>query len=128
MDSNSNRTALREATRIKKLGGCNGCCLICGEPALYVVSAEFAEERGIPRCLIEAHHVVCRRRDPDLHAPLCLTHHWMATVDLLREGVNAQPEHKRTERVVTCLIALAIFLEMLAPAIRKWATWLKGKK
>jgi hypothetical protein len=128
MDTNSNRTALREARRIKELGGCNGCCLICGESALHLVSADFAAEHGIPRCLIEIHHLVCRRRDPEFHVPLCLTHHWMATVGLLREGVSAQAEYKKIERVVTCLIALASFLEMLAPAVRKWATWLKEKK
>jgi hypothetical protein len=52
----------------------------------------------------------------------------MATVGLLREGVSAQAEHKKIERVATCLIALASFLEMLAPAIRKWVSWLKEKK
>jgi hypothetical protein len=125
MDSDPNRTALREAKRIQNLDGCNGVCVICGEPSLITVTVEFAEEHGIPRCLIEIHHAVCRRRDPDLHVPLCLTHHWMATVGLLRENIGTQCERNKVERIAHCLIALANFLEMLAPAIRRWAAKLK---
>lgn len=125
MDGDPNRTALREAKRLQNLGGCNGVCVICGEPSLVTVTAEFAEEHGIPRSLIETHHAVCRRRDPDLHVPLCLTHHWKATVGLLRENIGTQSERSKIERVAHCLIALASFLEMLAPAIRRWAAKLK---
>lgn len=128
MDSDPNRTGLREARRIQRLRGCNGVCLICGEPSLITVTTQFAKEHGIPRSLIEIHHAVCRRRDPDLCVQLCLTHHWMATVGLLRENVGTQRERGTNELVANCLIALASFLEMLAPAIRKWAAWLKEKK
>jgi hypothetical protein len=121
MDRDPNQTALREARRVQRLGQSAEVCVICGEPVLKVVSKTFAQTHGIPRSLIEQHHIVGRRRDSGFVVPLCLTHHWKATVGLLREGVDMVRERVPHILIAQCLRAVAMFLEMLAPAMRKWA-------
>lgn len=90
MDHDPNSAALREARRHQKLGNCPDICLICGQPALKIVSAKFAEAHGIPRSLIEDHHVLGVRRNSQLTVPLCLTHHWILTAKLLNENISIQ--------------------------------------
>ena len=127
MDSDPNRTALRESHRIQRLRLDSHVCLICGEPALKTVSVQFAQTHGIPRSLIERHHVVGRKRDAEPTVFLCLTHHWMITTGLLREGVYMQTERNVDVRIAQCLIAVAILFEMLAPALRRWADKLRTR-
>lgn len=121
MDRDPNRTALREARRLQRLGDSSGCCVICGEPALKAVTAKWAKAHGIATSLIEQHHTVAWQRDSELMVPLCLTHHWKATVGLLQECIGMRRERDRIELVANCLKALAAFFEMLAPALRRWA-------
>jgi hypothetical protein len=121
MDCDPNRTALREARRHQRLGDCPDICIICGEPALKTVTAKFAETHGIPRSLIEQHHIVGKQRNPQLLVPLCLTHHWKVTVGFLQENISMRRERDAKKFVAQCLRALAIFLEMLVPALRNWA-------
>jgi hypothetical protein len=127
MDSDPNRTALRESHRIQQLQLDSHVCLICGEPALKTVSVQFAQTHGIPRSLIERHHVVGRKRDAELMVNVCLTHHWLLTTGLLREGVDMQAERNVDVRIAQCLVAVAILLEMLAPALRRWADKLRKR-
>jgi len=127
MDSDPNRTALREARRSQRLGAYHDACIICGEPALRTVSVQFAQTHGIPRSLIERHHVVGRKRDAELMVHVCLTHHWLVTTGLLREGVDMQAERNVDVQIAQCLVAVAILFEMLAPALRRWADKLRKR-
>lgn len=127
MDHDPNSAALREARRHQKLGNCSDICLICGQPALKIVSVKFAEAHGIPRSLIEGHHVVGVRRNSQLMVPLCLTHHWILTVKLINENIHMQAERDDNEFVAQCLTMLAIFLEILSPALRDWAERLRER-
>jgi hypothetical protein len=126
MDRNPDGTALREARRHQKFGANSPFCLICGQPALKIVTAALAEARGIPRGVIADHHVVGCRRESSLTAPLCLSCHWLVTTNLLRESISMRAEQDSNQFVASCLIALAVFLEMLCPSLRAWASRLLG--
>ncbi|MGH2508122.1 MAG: hypothetical protein ACRDHZ_12060 [Ktedonobacteraceae bacterium] len=128
MDRDPNRTALREARRLQRLGSCEEVCVVCGQPATKGVSAQFAQDHGIAKTLIEKHHVVGKERDEGLVVPLCLTHHWLLTVGLLRESIEMKRDQKVQVRVAQCLRALALFLELLTPALREWANLLLGEE
>jgi|HubBroStandDraft_6_1064221.scaffolds.fasta_scaffold01398_6 hypothetical protein len=112
MDCDPNRTALREARRHQRLGGCPDICIICGEPALKTVTAKFAETHGIPRSLIEQHHIVGKQRNSQLLVPLCLTHHWKVTVGLLQENISM-----RQLLVVIDYLALHLVKYVVPPKI-----------
>ncbi len=122
------RTALREAHRQQRLGDCVDVCIICGEPALKAVSNKFAQTHGIPRSLVERHHVVGKQRDAKLVVPLCLTHHWIMTVRLLEENVSMRREQDQRKFVAQCLRALIAFLRLLVPAMEKWVDRLDGER
>ena len=128
MDQNPIKTAGRAARRKEYLGGGEGMCLLCGyskPEALIPVTEEWLEAHGIPRRILEEHHVATRNRDGQLVALLCRNCHTEATEGLLRAGVSMRAERDPRARVAAMLDALAVFLGMLAEAVRRWAEILR---
>jgi hypothetical protein len=128
MDKNPIGTAVRSTRRNERLGGGEHACLLCGysEPeALVSVTPEWLEAHGVPRRLLEEHHLVGRKRDGKLVALLCRNCHAKATEGLLQAGIGMQCERDPRTLVATMLDALAVFLEMLAAAVRRWAEMLR---
>jgi hypothetical protein len=127
-DQDPIKTAVRSTKRKQRLGKGAHACLLCGysEPeGLVPVKPEWLEAHGVPRCLLEEHHLVGHKRDRELVALLCRNCHAKATEGLLREGISMQPEDNPKALVATMLDALAVFLEMLAAAVRRWAEMLR---
>jgi hypothetical protein len=52
----------------------------------------------------------------------------LAGEDLLQEGIDMQPEQDPNALVASMLDALAVFLEALVAALRRWAQVLRGTK
>lgn len=85
-----------------------GCCVICGREAM------------------EEHHVAGRRHDPTLTAPLCQACHALATENLRTADVEMRSTTNSVERIRRALKAAAVFLQMLAKALWRWAESLPG--
>jgi hypothetical protein len=114
MDRNPARTAVRSTRRKERLGNGEHVCLFCGysEPtALIPVTKKFLQD----------HHVVSRKRDSELISVLCRNCHALASEDLLQEDIDMQPETNPNALVASMLDALAVFLEALVAAVRRWA-------
>lgn len=94
---------------------------------MKVVSAKWAIAHGIPRSLIEQHHPFGKMHDPKFKVPLCLTHHWKATVGLLREGVSMRFEPNKKKRVAMMVKAEIVLLEQMIESRRRWIKLLEGK-
>jgi hypothetical protein len=75
--------------------------------------------------LIEEHHVVGKKNDPDFVVPLCLNCHRLVTECLAQAGISMHRDPNPQKRVAVMLEALAVFLDMLAAAVRRWAALLK---
>jgi 5-methylcytosine-specific restriction endonuclease McrA len=103
MDVSPIRTARRNSRRLEK-----GQCLFC-------------RDCGGP---IEGDHVAGRNHDAHLIAPLCRRCHDAATENRRRAGAEMKRQPTSSKRVKYALEATAVFLHMLADAMRKWAEWL----
>jgi len=99
--------------RLKRLGP-DPVCILCGHANPFALIP-------VRRSWLEQHHVVCRQHDRDLTVPLCRNCHAEITELLLREGADTRFEPNRVVRVALMLRALAVFFEMLAPKLRRWA-------
>jgi hypothetical protein len=98
-----NRSPLLTARRLSRRAE-NYLCLQCG--------------RSIRT---EAHHVSGRNHDPDFTVSLCQACHAQATEMLRRAGVDMRKTSNSVERVRRSLRATAVFLEMLAEALWRYA-------
>ncbi len=128
IDKDPIKTAVRNVRRNQRLGEGEHSCLLCGyaEPeGLVAVNTQWLESRGVPRRLLEDHHLVGWKRDGELTALLCRNCHAKATEGLLRAGISMQREPDPKELVAMMLDALAVFFEMLAAAVRRWAQMLR---
>lgn len=106
MDENPLNTARRLSRRVEQ-----DRCLLCGR-----------------EIRIEQHHVAGRNHDPPLTAPLCQGCHALATEKLRIADVDMRREPHRVERVRKALKATAVFLDMLAEALWRWAESLNSSK
>jgi hypothetical protein len=113
MDRNPNKTAIRNMRRLERLGE-NPVCVICGYSSPFALIP-------VRRSLLEQHHVAVKAHDAELVATLCRNCHAEITEQLLREGLNPHFEPNKIVRISLILTALAVFIEMLAPALRRWA-------
>lgn len=80
---------------------------------------------------IEKHHVAGRNHDAELTAPLCSQCHAHVTENLRRADLDMRYTRDSVERVRRALKATAVFLQMLADALWRWAESLlesDGKK
>ena len=132
-DQSPIRTARREALREDRLGG-NDFCLFCGYACLESltrVTRQWLETKGVPRDLLdrllEAHHILGEKHDPDLIVTLCLNCHREITEGLMREGVSMRPETNLRKLIALVFRASAVLFEFLARSYRKWASLLEGQ-
>jgi hypothetical protein len=77
---------------------------------------------------LENHHTVIEKHDSELTVLLCRNCHAEVTEDLRRAGVSTKPESDPKLRVSIMLDALAVFLEALTPALRRWAELLRNNQ
>src|SRR5580704_12892412 len=113
MDRNPVKTAVRGTRRKRRLGDGEHVCLLCGystPPALIPVTKKFLED----------HHIVGWQRDSELISVLCRNCHALACEGLLQENINMQRETNSNALVASMLDALAVFLETLVAAVRRW--------
>ena len=116
------RTDGRRRRRLNRFGP-NPQCLFCpctDLEALTLVKVGWLEKHGI-----ELHHVVEERRDPELEVPLCLNCHRKVTEGLAQAGISNHYEQEPRELVAQMLDALAVFLEFVIEALRRWANILR---
>ena len=128
MDRDPIKTAARARRRHERHGGDPSVCLLCGYSdlvALVRVSPDWLMAHGVPRSLLEEHHLAGRKHDPELTVPLCRNCHAEATEGLLRAGVSMRPEPNPIARVALQLDAQAIFHEALAASERRSAELLR---
>ncbi len=114
MDCNPVKTAVRSTRRKRRLGNGEPVCLLCGyseHTALTPVTKKFLQD----------HHVVGWKRDVELTSVLCRNCHALASEDLLQEDIDMQRESNPNALVASMLDALAVFLEALVAAVRRWA-------
>src|SRR5712692_728683 len=102
------RTDARRARRRRRLGP-GAACAVCGESDPLVLTTS-------KRRIVQAHHVVGRRHDPDLTVVLCLNCHARATEALEQAGVSMQPAATLLEREIATHVSLAAFLRQLTDA------------
>lgn len=119
MDLDPIGTERRAASRRSRLRGATACA-VCGE-------TELAQLVPASRSLLEFHHVGGISNDPDLGAALCKNHHAWLTELQLRERVDLRHDLGRTEldRLANALVSVAIFLDELALACRRWSDLLR---
>ncbi len=124
-DNNPIVTAGRRRRRQKRFGVQNPVCLLCSERNLECLTAVTFDWLEAHQVLIEEHHVVGKKHDPAFVAALCLNHHRLATEGLMQAGVSMFREPNPRTRVALMLEALAVFLDMLAASVRRWAVILR---
>ncbi len=100
IDKNPIKTA-RRLTRRKE----QKRCLLCGRTGVT----------------IELDHTAGRNHDALLKGPLCVSCHATATELRRRADADMQFQHNPIRRVKCALKATAVFLHMLADALRRWA-------
>lgn len=130
IDEDPIRTDGRRRRKQKRLSSSHPVCVLCScsdIEALTAVTPEWLKERGviIPPGLLEMHHVVGEKHDSDFVVALCLNCHRRVTEALDQGQITMQPKRDSRELVALMLDALAIFLDMLVAAIRRWAEVLR---
>jgi hypothetical protein len=70
---------------------------------------------------VQKHHVAGRSHDAELTAALCIACHDQVTENLRRADVDMRYTRDPAERVRRALRATAVFLQMLAEALFRWA-------
>jgi hypothetical protein len=119
MDRNPSATAARLMRRLKRLGP-EPVCVLCGYSNPFGLIP-------VKRKVLEDHHVVLKVHDSRLIVPICRNCHAEITERLQQEGISPYFEPDSGKRVALMLVALAVFFELLAPALRRWADSLKEK-
>lgn len=130
IDEDPIRTDGRRRRKQQRLGSSHPVCLVCNcsdIAALTDVTPEWLKERGVivPPGLMEMHHVVGQKHDSDFVVALCLNCHRKVTEALDQGQITMQPKRDSRELVALMLDALAIFLDMLVAAVRRWAELLR---
>jgi hypothetical protein len=100
IDENPIRTARRQSRRHEQ-----DRCLLCGR-------------KGV---LIEQDHTAGQNHDPLLKGPICRACHAAVTELRLRADADMRRQRNPIKRVKCALKATAVFLHMLADAVRRWA-------
>jgi hypothetical protein len=100
IDENPIRTARRLSRRHEQER-----CLLCGRTGV----------------LIELDHTAGQNHDAFLKGPLCRACHAAVTEFRLRAGADMRRQQNSIKRVGYSLKATAVFLHMLADAVRRWA-------
>ena len=118
MDRNPIKTAVRSTGRKRRLGNGEPVCLFCGY-------SELAALTPVTKKFLQDHHVVGWKRDGELISALCRNCHALASEDLLQEDIDMQRETNPSALVASMLDALAVFLEALVAAVRRWAEILR---
>jgi hypothetical protein len=122
MDRDPNRTALREARRIQRLGNTPSVCAFCSyEGPVILVTLKWIKAHGTAKKFLEDHHPRGRNHDPDLKIPLCRNCHGECTEGLRRAGVSMRSKRNESERIALTLEAQAAFFEDFAKAQRRIA-------
>ena len=122
MDRDPNRTALREARRIQELGDIPSVCAFCSyEGPVILVTLRWLNAHGVPKKLLEDHHINGRKHDPKLKIPLCRNCHAECSEGVLRAGVSMRFERNQRERMALSLEAQAAFFEDFAKAQQRLA-------
>ena len=127
-DNNPIATARRRARHMARFGPGPLICILCGYPdpvALIPVTIRWLEDHGVPRSLLEGHHVYYRNHDPDTIVPVCRNCHAELTEGTRQAGVNMHPEPNPVLRVALMLEASAVFHEKQADAERQMAKTLR---
>jgi hypothetical protein len=83
-------------------------CLLCGRTGV----------------LIELDHTAGQNHDDFLKGPLCQPCHAAVTEFRRRADADMRRQPDSRKRVQCALKATAVFLHMLADALRRWADWL----
>jgi hypothetical protein len=104
IDENPIRTARRLSRRHEQ-----DRCLLCGRTGV----------------LIELDHTAGRNHDALLTSPLCRACHAGVTELRLRADADMRRQPNSVQRVKCALTATAVFLHMLADALRRWAELLE---
>ncbi len=119
MDKDPIQSAARLMKRLTHLGPGPHVCRLCGysNPWGLVV---------VTRSFLELHHVVIEIHDSELTALLCRNCHGEVTEDYRKAGISTEPAVNDIERVAIMLDALAVFLEALVLALRRWAELLRS--
>jgi hypothetical protein len=125
IDNDPIGTAGRRRRRQKRFSVENSVCRLCPESHLECLTAVTLDWLEAHQFLIEEHHVAGKRNDPDFVVPLCLNCHRLVTEGLAQAGIGMHREPNPQKRVAVMLEALAVFLDMLAAAVRRWAALLK---
>jgi hypothetical protein len=115
----------RRRRRQKRFSVENPVCRLCLESNLECLTPVTLDWLRAQQILLEDHHVVGEKNDPDFVVPLCLNCHRLVTEGLAQAGIRMCREPNPQKRVAMMLDALAVFLDMLASAVRRWATLLK---
>jgi hypothetical protein len=121
IDNDPIATAGRRRRRQRRFPIDNPACLLCGEPNLECLRPVTLDWLEAHRVLIEMHHVASEQNDPEFVVAVCLNCHRKVTEGLAQAGVSMRRESNPKTRVAVMLEALAIFLSMLAEAVRRWA-------
>jgi hypothetical protein len=125
IDNDPIATAGRRRRRQKRFLIDNPTCLLCGEPNLECLTPVTLDWLKAHRVLIEMHHAASEQNDPEFVVPVCLNCHRKVTEGLAQAGVSMRRESNPKTRVAVMLEALAVFLSMLADAVRRWAALLR---
>jgi len=122
MDLNPNRTALREARRLQRLGDLPSICAFCSYVGpVILVTRRWLKAHEVSKSFLEYHHPFGRNHDSELKIPLCRNCHGECTEGLLRAGISMRFERTRRERIASCLEAQAAFFENFARSQRRLA-------
>lgn len=125
IDNDPIGTAGRRRRRQKRFPIENPSCLLCGEPNLECLTPVTFDWIKAHRILIELHHPSREQNDPDFVTALCLNCHRKAEEGLAQAVIGVRCEPNPQKRVAVMLDALAVFLDMIAAAVRRWAALLK---
>lgn len=113
-DEDPLQTEVRQQRRLERLGD-NPRCLICG----FGQAEALKEAKGkVRQHVLEEHHVVGRKNDPDLTVILCLNHHRVETEKCRRAGVTLDAPPTDLHRTLAQLRALSAFHASLGESCR----------
>ena len=101
------KTPIQTARRLTRRKEQNRC-LLCGRTGV----------------VIELDHTAGQNHDDFLKAPLCVACHGAVTEFRRRADADMRGQPNSVERVRCALKSTAVFLHMLADALRRWADWL----
>jgi hypothetical protein len=125
IDNDPIGTAGRRRKRQKRFSVENPACLFCAEPNLECLKPVTLDWLKAHQVLIEDHHVAGVTNDPDFVVAICLNCHRKVTERLMQAGISMSREPNPRIRVAVMLEALAVFLDMLVAALRRWAALLR---